>query len=121
MLHSWVKYYTVRCTNPQAKGSDMESNAWARTAAGAGESGFDQRAATTRSLLRCGVIAGPFYLAVGLAQAFVRDGFDFKRHALSHLANGPGGWVQTANFVLSGLMVIAAAIGFARTLGPRSR
>ena len=31
-----------------------------------------------------------------------------------------GGWVQTANFVLTGLMVLAAAVGFARVLGPRS-
>jgi hypothetical protein len=67
------------------------------------------------------VIAGPFYLAVGLGQAFVRDGFDFARHPLSVLANGPGGWIQTANFILTGLMVLAAATGFRRTLGPKSR
>jgi hypothetical protein len=67
------------------------------------------------------VLAGPFYLAVGLIQAFLRDGFDLGRHPLSLLANGPGGWVQTANFVLSGLMVLAAAVGFPRVLGPRSR
>jgi len=67
------------------------------------------------------VIAGPFYLAVGLAQAFVRDGFDFGRHPLSVLANGPGGWIQTVNFVLTGLMVLAAAVGFGRAPGRRSR
>jgi hypothetical protein len=77
--------------------------------------------AGSRSLLRWGVLAGPFYLAVGLIQGFVRDGFDFARHPLSVLANGPGGWVQTANFVLTGLMVIAAAVGFRRVLGPKSR
>lgn len=74
-----------------------------------------------RSLLRYGVLAGPFYLTVGLIQAFVRDGFDFARHPLSLLANGPGGWVQTANFVLTGLMVLAAAVGLRRVLGPKSR
>lgn len=77
--------------------------------------------ARTRALLRCGMLAGPFYLVVALAQAFVRDGFDFARHPISVLANGPGGWVQTANFVLTGLMVIAAAVGFGRVLGPKSR
>lgn len=77
--------------------------------------------AGTRSLLRWGVVVGPLYLAVGLIQAFVRDGFDLGRHPLSLLANGPGGWVQTANFVISGSMVIAAAIGFARVLRPQSR
>lgn len=80
-----------------------------------------ESATTTRSLLRFGVLVGPFYLVVGLLQGLVRDGFDFKHHALSHLANGPGGWVQTANFVLSGLMVIAAATGIARVLKPSGR
>src|SRR5579862_4348539 len=75
----------------------------------------------TRSLLRCGVLAGPFYLAVALIQVRLRDGFDLARHSLSVLANGPGGWVQTANFVLTGLMVLAAAVGFGRLLGPKSR
>ena len=77
--------------------------------------------AATQFLLRCGTLAGPFYLAVGLIQAFLRDGFDFGRHPLSVLANGPGGWVQTANFVLTGLMVLAAAIGFGRLPGPKAR
>jgi hypothetical protein len=67
------------------------------------------------------VVAGPFYLVVGLTQAFLRDGFDLARHPLSVLANGSGGWVQTANFVLTGLMVLAAAVGFERVLGPKSR
>jgi hypothetical membrane protein len=84
-------------------------------------SGFDRNAAITRSLLGYGVLVGPFYLAIGLIQAFVRDGFVLSRHPLSILANGPGGWVQTTNFVVSGLMVIAAAVGFARVLRPQSR
>jgi len=82
---------------------------------------IDSGAAVTRSLLGYGVVAGPFYLAVGLVQAFVRDGFSFARHPLSLLANGTGGWVQTTNFVLSGLMVIAAAVGFWRMPAPRLR
>lgn len=75
----------------------------------------------TRFLLRLGVLAGPFYLALGVIQGLLREGFDFSRHALSVLANGPGGWVQTANFALSGLMVIAAATGFRRVLAPQGR
>jgi len=75
---------------------------------------------TTRSLLRCGVIVGVLYLTVGVIQGLVRDGFDFRRHALSHLANGPGGWVQVANLAVCGLMVIAAAIGIARVLQSRA-
>src|SRR6476659_7047358 len=40
-----------------------------------GETHMQSEAA--RPLLRWGVVAGPFYLAVGLAQAFLRDGFVF--------------------------------------------
>jgi hypothetical membrane protein len=103
----------------------MGSNTWTRTASASPSAPstaatFDRGAAVTRSLLGYGVIVGPFYLAVGIGQGLLRDGFDFGRHALSHLANGPGGWVQIANFVLSGLMVIAAAIGIARVLKVRA-
>ncbi|HKE58427.1 MAG TPA: DUF998 domain-containing protein [Pyrinomonadaceae bacterium] len=85
------------------------------------ESEVARSVSVTQSLLWCGVLAGPFYLAVGLAQALLREGFDLGRHPLSLLANGPGGWIQTANFVLTGLLVLAAAVGLGRVLGPKSR
>lgn len=72
----------------------------------------------TKSLLGYGVLAGPFYVAVSLAQAFTREGFDLSRHAWSLLANGDLGWIQITNFVLTGLMVIAAAAGLRRALDP---
>ncbi|HEY3517517.1 MAG TPA: DUF998 domain-containing protein [Gammaproteobacteria bacterium] len=78
-------------------------------------------AAVTRSLLGCGVLVGAFYVAVGVGQGLIRDGFSFARHPLSVLANGPGGWVQTANFVVSALMVLAAVAGMARVGAERSR
>ena len=75
---------------------------------------------STHALLRCGVIAGPLYLAAGLAQAFLRQGFDLTRHPLSVLANGPGGWVQTINFLVTGALVLAASLGLRRVLGSRA-
>lgn len=69
-----------------------------------------------RALLTCGVIAGPVYVVVGLIQMLIRDGFDIRRHALSLLANGDLGWIQTANFLLAGLLVLAAAAGMRRVL-----
>jgi len=78
-------------------------------------------AASTHRLLTLGVLAGPIYLAVGLAQALLRSGFDLRRHPLSVLENGPGGWIQVANFVVVGAMVIAAAVGIRRVLGSSSR
>ncbi|MER7008231.1 DUF998 domain-containing protein, partial [Dactylosporangium sp. NPDC000555] len=57
----------------------------------------------TRSLLGYGVLAGPFYVTVSLAQALTRENFDISRHAWSLLANGSLGWIQITNLVLSGL------------------
>jgi hypothetical membrane protein len=72
--------------------------------------------AVTRSLLGYGVIAGPFYVVVSLAQALTRDGFDLTRHAWSLLANGDLGWLQIANLILAGAMTVAFAVGLARAL-----
>jgi Protein of unknown function (DUF998) len=78
---------------------------------------------TTAVLLAAGVVAGPFYVLVSLAQALTRDGFDLTRHSWSLLANGSLGWIQIANFVLTGLMTVAFAAGLGRALrpGPGSR
>ena len=75
-------------------------------------------ARTTRSLLGYGIIAGPFYDAVSLIQALSRDGFRLDTHAWSLLANGASGWIQIANFILTGVMTVAAAVGLRRALGP---
>jgi hypothetical protein len=72
----------------------------------------------TKSLLGYGVIAGPIYVVVALAQALTRDGFDLSRHAWSLLANGDLGWIQIANFVVIGLMTVAAAVGLRRASAP---
>lgn len=77
--------------------------------------GFDGKAAVTRSMLGWGVVAGPFYLVFGLILALTRPGFDFGRDALSILLIGDLGWIQGLNLVLSGLMTITAALGLART------
>jgi hypothetical protein len=68
----------------------------------------------TKSLLGYGVIVGPIYVVVALAQALTRDGFDLSRHAWSLLANGDFGWIQITNFVVTGLMTVAAAVGLRR-------
>ncbi|PSL04583.1 uncharacterized protein DUF998 [Haloactinopolyspora alba] len=80
------------------------------------QNGFDRAAAVTRSLLGYGVLAGAVYLVVGVTLGLTRDGFDFSQHALSLLMLGDFGWIQRVNIIVVGLMVIAAAIGFARAL-----
>ncbi|HEX6445936.1 MAG TPA: DUF998 domain-containing protein [Streptosporangiales bacterium] len=80
--------------------------------------GCDRQLGITRSLLGWGIVAGPVYLVAGLTQAFTRPGFDIGRHALSLLENGHLGWIQIGNFLLTGLMVVAGAIGVRRVLHP---
>ncbi|MFI5986704.1 DUF998 domain-containing protein [Streptomyces sp. NPDC051555] len=63
-----------------------------------------------------GLVAGPVFLTAGVAQGFVRDGFDFTRNAISQLALGESGWVQTVNFVLTGALLLAGAAGLRRVL-----
>jgi hypothetical protein len=78
---------------------------------------------TTDRLVAGGVAAGPLFLAVWAVQAFTREGFDPGRHPISLLALGGAGWVQIANFVLTGSLYVAAAVGLKRagqgTWGPR--
>jgi uncharacterized membrane protein YhaH (DUF805 family) len=74
----------------------------------------------TRSLLACGAVAGPLFVGVSLAQVPFREGFDMTRHAFSFLLNGPGGWVQTLNFVATGMLFGYAARGLGPALGGRA-
>src|SRR5207253_6149221 len=81
--------------------------------------GFRQTRKTlilTRALLGAGLIAGLLYIVVGLIQMLIRPGFDIRRHELSLMSNGDLGWIQIGNFVVTGLLVIAAAIGMRRVL-----
>jgi hypothetical protein len=78
----------------------------------------DPTTRTTKSLLAYGVVAGPVFVLVSLAQALTRDGFDLARHQWSLLANGDLGWIQISNFLVSGLMTIAFAVGLRRALYP---
>jgi len=72
----------------------------------------------TRLQLITGIVAGPVLLGVGFAQIFTREGFDLDRHALSQLSLGSWGLVQIANFLVTGVLVIVAALGLRRALGP---
>jgi hypothetical membrane protein len=74
----------------------------------------DRESHVTKSLLGYGVIAGPIYVSVSLAQALTRQGFDPTRHAWSLLGNGALGWIQITNFIVTGLMTVAAAAGLRR-------
>jgi hypothetical protein len=72
----------------------------------------------TRQLLACGIVAGPLSLAVWLIQALTRRGYDPTRHPLSLLSLGELGWVQIANFIVTGVLYVACAAGMRRVLYP---
>ena len=74
--------------------------------------------AWTRRLLRCGVAAGPVFVAVFLLEGAVRDGYRPLRHPVSSLALGPRGWIQAANFAVAGTLFLAGAAGLARAGDP---
>lgn len=73
-------------------------------------------AGSTRTLLTCGAVAGPLYIAVVVLQMLTRDGFDIGRHPASLLSNGGQGWIQITNFVVSGVLFVAFAVGLHRVL-----
>ncbi len=73
----------------------------------------------TRPLLVAGLVAGPLWAAVSLAQAATRDGFDLSRHPLSMLSNGSLGWLQVTNFIVAGILTVAGAAGLGRATGSR--
>ncbi|MFE9737479.1 DUF998 domain-containing protein [Streptomyces sp. NPDC006477] len=69
-----------------------------------------------RRLLFGGVVGGPLFLVVGLVEGLTRDGFSFTRNAISQLALGDAGWIQTVNFLLAAVLLGAGALGLRRAL-----
>ena len=72
----------------------------------------------TRGLLRCGVVAGPLFVTTFLVEGATRADYNALRHPVSGLALGPGGWVQTANFAVTGALYLASAAGLSRSAEP---
>ncbi|MGB0091270.1 MAG: DUF998 domain-containing protein [Solirubrobacteraceae bacterium] len=70
----------------------------------------------------CGVVVGPVFVSAFTAIGARRAGYDWRRHAVSSLADGPEGWAQRANFMLVGALYCVAAQGLAqsprRAVGP---
>ncbi|MBB6671824.1 DUF998 domain-containing protein [Cohnella nanjingensis] len=65
----------------------------------------------TRLLLLGGVISAPLFFIIAIVQVITRTEFDIKRHAISTLTLGDLGWIQSANFIVTGLLAVLAAIG----------
>ncbi len=72
----------------------------------------------TKPLLAIGALAGPLFIAIATIQDLTRSGFNPLRDQWSQLALGGWGWVQAANFFVTGVLVLALAAGLRRSLRP---
>ena len=70
----------------------------------------------TKTLLLCGAIAGPLFVAAFLIEGATRASYDPLRHPVSSLAFGDSGWTQRTNFLITGLLTLAFAVGLRRAL-----
>jgi hypothetical protein len=61
-------------------------------------------------LLLCGAMAGPFFTIVWFVQGLIRADYDPMRHAISSLSVGELGWIQIANFLITGSLLLAFSI-----------
>jgi hypothetical protein len=73
----------------------------------------------TRLLLLCGTLAGPFFSIVWFIQGLTRSGYDPMKYAISSLSVGELGWIQIANFLITGSLIVAFAFALRKILrGP---
>ncbi|HEV2369817.1 MAG TPA: DUF998 domain-containing protein [Acidimicrobiales bacterium] len=68
----------------------------------------------TRALLACGLAAGPVFVMTYVVDGRTRRHYQPRRHPVSALALGSRGWVQVANFLVTGPLTVAAAVGLGR-------
>ncbi|MFE3450653.1 DUF998 domain-containing protein [Nonomuraea sp. NPDC059194] len=69
-----------------------------------------------RLIRACGAAAAVVFVAAFLVEGATRgDGYDPLRHPVSSLAIGDLGWTQTANFIVTGLLMLAFAISLRGT------
>lgn len=71
---------------------------------------------STRRLLTAGLAVPIVFVGVMLIEGALRPGYEALHRFGSELALGDRGWVMIANFVLSGLLVLAFAVGLRRVL-----
>jgi hypothetical protein len=67
-------------------------------------------------LVALGTVGGLGFTAAYTLEGATRPGYDWLAQPMSALSLGPGGWVQRANFVLFGLLMVVSAVGWRRLL-----
>jgi hypothetical protein len=80
--------------------------------------GIGEQPLATRLLLACGAIGPLLFIVVFLIEGATRIDYSAWHHFVSSLSLGPRGWVQIANFLICGVLVLCFAIGLRRVLHP---
>jgi hypothetical membrane protein len=70
------------------------------------------------ALVSCGGIGALLFTVTYLIEGITQPGYDAWRQAISALSLGPGGWVQQVNFIVFGVLLILASVGWYRLLLP---
>ncbi|MDX1435570.1 MAG: DUF998 domain-containing protein [Anaerolineales bacterium] len=73
----------------------------------------------TRFLLLGGLLAGPFFTLAWFLGAIGRQDYSALRHPISSLSIGSAGWTQTAAFLITGMLMLAFAVGVRGVFRPR--
>lgn len=71
-----------------------------------------------RAALAAGVVAPAVFVLTFAVDGWLRADYDPASMFVSELSIGPGGWVQEANFVLTGLLLVVFAVGVRRAQHP---
>jgi hypothetical protein len=73
---------------------------------------------TSQVLLACGSVAGPLFVAVYSisGRRLIARGYDPRRDPVSLIVRVPGGGTQTANFLATGMLLCASAVGARKAL-----
>src|SRR5215469_6410512 len=72
----------------------------------------------TVGLVSCGGIGALLFTVTYVLEGVTRPGYDAGKQPISTLSLGLGGWVQQVNFVVFGVLLLLAAVGWYRVLVP---
>jgi hypothetical protein len=85
----------------------------------AGPRASEARRTLTTTLLTCGLMAGPVFVAAFLIEGATRPGYNATTLPVSLLSVGDAGWMQVVNFVVDGLLLLGFAFGLFRAFRER--
>jgi hypothetical membrane protein len=77
-----------------------------------------QAETNVKVLLAAGVAGCLLFIVVFLIEGALRPGYDPMKHPVSSLSIGESGWIQRANFIISGGLILVFSLGLRFLLNP---